>query len=235
VFLEWETAIENRMQNQENPQPPIWLCDNERRNANNNLPHPVVEKEENFQNCRISSEISFTKHVRNVIAGWWNNLSLGRTQSKNVKKERFTKQSKLADHKVAKGEIGYTALSVPNLESIDDLVADGAVVVSEAFNEQNEEEKIIERRHNETSIEEPDVEFDATESLILQLKAEHSVMSMWDSGLRGDTVLRYNPGRRSDLGSVGTRCLSWSGPESENETRVGQSLAHLVGRKGGMV
>jgi len=225
------------MQNKENTGPPSCLFDNERSIENNNLHHPVVDKEQHFQNCRISSEISFTKYVRNVVAGWWNNISLGRTLSKTVHKESVTKQFKLADHKAAKREIGFTALSVPNLESIDDLVADGAVVVSETFNEEIKSEKINERRHNDASFEDRDVEFNTTEALMVQLKAEQSVMSRWDKGLRvrGDTILRCTPGRRSDLGSVGTRCLSWSGPESENETRMGESLAHLVGRKGGMV
>ena len=134
-----------------------------------------------------------------------------------------------------------------NLENIEELVADGTVVASEMFNVENEQEP--RGRHNVTSMEEYNdeshlkeldkdhVNFNPRDSLILQLKYDQSVMSRWNTGARrrGDTILRCNPGRRSDLGSVGPKCLSWSGPQSENEANIGQSLAHLVGRKGGMV
>ena len=144
-----------------------------------------------------------------------------------------------------KRDIGYTALSVPNLENVEELVADGSLVASEVFIEESKQEQTkIENlgRHLNSAAVEDDSDkipfyFYPTESLIRQLMEKHSVMPKMNMRAmsRGDTILRCNPGRRSDLGSVGPKCFSWSGPESENEARVGESLAHLVGRKGGMV
>ena len=156
--------------------------------------------------------------------------------------KRYRKE-KILDKGDQKTEIGFAALSVPNLENVEELVADGSVVASEVFIEESKQERLEtenERRHKNLAIGDDDSDkvsfyFYPTDSLIRRLKDKHSIMPKISAMSRGDTILRCNPGRRSDLGSVGPKCFSWSGPQSENEAKVGESLAHLVGRKGGMV
>eukprot|EP00092_Neocalanus_flemingeri_P008833 GFUD01009507.1.p1 GENE.GFUD01009507.1~~GFUD01009507.1.p1 ORF type:complete len:239 (-),score=62.83 GFUD01009507.1:84-800(-) len=221
------------------------MCKNDKSEESNNQ---MLKKDEKVTDCQISNEISFSKHVRNAMASFWKNFTLGRTQSNRVQKEKYPTPFKFLGLNKERTDIGHVALSVPNLENIEELVADGTIVSSETFNTENEEERtefIYGGRHDEASTEERDdesynmnkVDCYPAESLITQLRADQCLMSGWSNGprMRGDTILRCNPGRRSDLGSVGPKCLSWSGPQSENEAKFDQSLAHLVGRKGGMV
>eukprot|EP00092_Neocalanus_flemingeri_P067168 GFUD01081928.1.p1 GENE.GFUD01081928.1~~GFUD01081928.1.p1 ORF type:complete len:252 (-),score=63.04 GFUD01081928.1:84-752(-) len=205
------------------------MCKNDKSEESNNQ---MLKKDEKVTDCQISNEISFSKHVRNAMASFWKNFTLGRTQPNRVQKEKYPTPFTFLGLNKERTSIGHVALSVPNLENIEELVADGTIVSSETFNTENEEERtefIYGGRHDEASTEE--------QSLITQLRADQCLMSGWSNGprMRGDTILRCNPGRRSDLGSVGPKCLSWSGPQSENEAKFDQSLAHLVGRKGGMV
>jgi len=239
-----DETLTDRMQNKETSrlrlQPLGGNDKNDIRKDNHKQHYQAVDKEENNTDCRISNEISFSKHVRHVMAGLWKNLTQGRNSSNKLFKERMSMPSKFLDINKDRRSVGFTALSVSNLETIEALIADGTVVASDTFN--MKDKQIDGGRHDETSVTECGNKVSDREPVKEQyfrpvhLTSPNFLMPHTIGPIpETHTILRCAPGRRSDLGSVGSRFLSWSGPQSENEEAVVQSLAHLVGRKGGMV
>ena len=129
----------------------------------------------------------------------------------------------------------YSAISVPNLENIEELVADGTVVASDEFLEEAGRQNIegqTPELHSEEKNDRIPFYFYPTNSLVRQIKSRQRPPSTFEVGQNETTVLRGNPGRRADLGSVGQKCFSWSGAPTDTE---GDNMGFMVGRKGGMI
>ena len=121
-------------------------------------------------------------------------------------------------------------ISCQNLESIDDLIADGSVVMSMDYGE--------EMKTSSEKIRKKEIGDSITESFTFsmnEIQVDGISHDSITSTARNDCFIRKNPGRRTDLGLVDVKCFSWAGPECENENNEDDDLVQFIGRKGGLI